>query len=83
MKWIEILFWIVFWGGAGFGLFALVYASALFWYSTTPLIDSDLEQNYIRDASLWFVGFLACSTGVFCLFTQGRKLLHRVPGAGE
>ncbi|MGB7933666.1 MAG: hypothetical protein WCH04_15870 [Gammaproteobacteria bacterium] len=80
MKWIEILFWSLFYGIAVCALCAFVPALALFWYSTTLLIHGDLQQKYIREASRWFESFLVCGGGVTWLFTQS---LHDMPNHPE
>jgi hypothetical protein len=47
------------------------------WYSTTPLISSDLQQKALGYALLWLGGFLLCAGAAAFLFTRRFALLKR------
>ena len=80
MKRADLLVWLLVFCFVGCGYYALYHAICLGWYSTTPLISSDLQQKALVYALLWLVGFLLCAGAAVFLFIRGLALLERITG---
>jgi hypothetical protein len=77
MKRDDLLVWLAIFSLVGGGYYAFCHAICLVWYSTTPLISSDLQQKALDYGLLWLGGFLLCVGGASFLFFRRRALLKR------